>query len=210
MTTIKLTGEIVDSQLKVDLPADLQDGIVEIELTLPEDRTPTPIIGISVECCDTSIVVCRAGTVLWKHSPTNNVGGLLFVQTVVQYMRIKRQLQIDMVSARHLLIDIGSALPLTQERTKMVAGRQIETGIPTRTEVSSIEVREAIEPDLFALEHTIRRILTAPFPEEAVLAEFTNVLQTQPLQLTGEFALMRLDERLQTFLGIPVLRVNDE
>ena len=62
----------------------------------------------------------------------------------MQHLRNKHNLLIGEPTAEKAKIDIGSAYPLPQERTYMVKGRNLTTGLPDSVEVSSIEIREAI------------------------------------------------------------------
>ena len=65
-------------------------------------------------------------------------------EDIVQHLRNKHNLLIGEPTAEKAKIDIGSAYPLPQERTYMVKGRNLTTGLPDSVEVSSIEIREAI------------------------------------------------------------------
>ena len=212
---ISLKGEIKDGQLKVDLPADLGDGLVDVELTLPEDRMPPPVISIALNYCNLSLIVTRAGMELWRTD--FHTTGLDIVQAVVSHMRGKRDLLIGRPTAENLILSIGSALPLEQERTQSVSGRNLVTGDPARIEVSSLELRDTLEADFHHLEFEIKHGITPrEIPTDYLIFprvlpnEFYPLLQAQPTKLTGKYAgIKRLDERLQAFLGIPIVRADD-
>lgn len=86
-------------------------------------------------------------------------------EDIVQYMRNKHNLLIGEAKAESVKIEIGSAYPLPQERTTIVQGRNLTTGLPDSVEVSSIEIREAISGSVNILMDTIKDTLDATPPE---------------------------------------------
>jgi rod shape-determining protein MreB len=80
-------------------------------------------------------------------------------------MRTKHNLLIGEPTAETLKINIGSAYPLAQERMDQVRGRNLVTGLPSRIEVSSIEVREAIAGSVDIIIDTIKDALDDTPPE---------------------------------------------
>ena len=59
-------------------------------------------------------------------------------EDIVQYMRSKYNLLIGERTAERAKIEIGSAYPLPEERTMVLRGRNLVTGLPEAVEVSSI------------------------------------------------------------------------
>ncbi len=86
-------------------------------------------------------------------------------EDIVQYMRTKHNLMIGEPTAEKLKIDIGSAYPLPHEQVHSVSGRNLVTGLPTRVEVSSIEVREAIAGSVDIIVDTVKDALDDTPPE---------------------------------------------
>lgn len=86
-------------------------------------------------------------------------------EDIVQYMRTKHNLLIGEPTAQSTKEEIGSAYPLPQERTKVVKGRNLVTGLPDSVEVSSIEIREAINGSVSILIDTIKDTLDDTPPE---------------------------------------------
>jgi actin-like ATPase involved in cell morphogenesis len=68
------------------------------------------------------------------------------VQILRHYLREHHHLLIGRPSAQRTIQEIGSLYPLIPERTLPVKGRDIDTGLPSSREISSIEVREQIAP----------------------------------------------------------------
>ncbi len=86
-------------------------------------------------------------------------------EDVVQFMRTKYNLLIGERSAERAKIAIGSAYPLPEERTFVMRGRNLVTGLPESVEVSSIELREALSPSVSIVVDTIRDALDETPPE---------------------------------------------
>ncbi|MBV9536243.1 MAG: rod shape-determining protein [Solirubrobacterales bacterium] len=70
-------------------------------------------------------------------------------------------------TAETIKIAIGSAMPCEEEQAVEVKGRHLLTGLPTRIELSSAEVREAIGPTLREIMRAIRDTLEETSPELA-------------------------------------------
>ncbi len=63
---------------------------------------------------------------------------------IIRYAREKYNLLIGERMAEQAKIEIGSAYPLNQERTMVIRGRNLITGLPESIEISSVEIREAL------------------------------------------------------------------
>ncbi len=65
-------------------------------------------------------------------------------EEIVRYCREKYNLLIGERMAEEVKMQIGSAFSLNQEKTMVVRGRNLITGLPESIEVSSVEIREAL------------------------------------------------------------------
>lgn len=86
-------------------------------------------------------------------------------EDIVQYMRNKHNLLIGEPTAEAVKMKLGSAYPLPQERTDIVKGRNLITGLPAKIEVSTIEIREALSGSVNILIDTIKDALDDTPPE---------------------------------------------
>ncbi len=86
-------------------------------------------------------------------------------EDIVQYMRTKHNLLIGEPTAEKVKIEMGSAYPLPQERTMIVKGRNLLTGLPASVEVSSIEIREAVSGSVGIIVDTVKDALDDTPPE---------------------------------------------
>lgn len=65
-------------------------------------------------------------------------------QDIMGYVRNKYNLLIGERMAERVKISLGSAYPLREEKTMVVRGRNLVSGLPDAVEVSSVEIREAL------------------------------------------------------------------
>jgi hypothetical protein len=87
-------------------------------------------------------------------------------EDIVQYMRNKyKNLLIGDRTAERAKFEIGSAYPLPEERTMILRGRNLVTGLPEAIEVSSIELREALAGSTNIIVSTIKDALDDTPPE---------------------------------------------
>lgn len=86
-------------------------------------------------------------------------------EDIVQYMRTKHNLLIGEPTAERIKLEIGSAYPLPMERMIQVKGRHLVTGLPAVVEVSSVEIRDAINGSVSIIIDTVREALDQTPPE---------------------------------------------
>lgn len=109
-------------------------------------------------------VVSMFDIVVWS---SVRVGGNRFDEAIVNYIRKKYNLLVGEQTAEEIKIGIGSALPLEEERSMEVRGRDQVTGLPKIMQISSSEVTEAIQEPLQAVVSTVRSTLEKTPPELA-------------------------------------------
>lgn len=118
-------------------------------------------------------------------------------EDIVQYMRNKHNLLIGEPQAEKIKIEIGSAYPLPQERTAIVKGRDLTTGLPESIEVSSIEMREAIAGSINIIVDTVKDALDDTPPELVA-----DLMESGICIAGGAGQLRGLDERLTEEVNI--------
>ncbi len=112
-------------------------------------------------------------------------------EDIIQYARQKYNLMIGEQTAERVKIAIGSAYPLTEEKTMLLRGRNLVTGLPEAVEISSIEVREALANSVSLIVDLIRDVLDDTPPE--LVADLMDI----GICLTGGGALLKgLAERV--------------
>jgi rod shape-determining protein MreB len=86
-------------------------------------------------------------------------------QDIIEYIRNKYNLLIGERMSEQIKMEIGSAFPLESEKTMNIRGRNLVTGLPESIEISSIEVREALNSSLQVIFDTIKDALDEVPPE---------------------------------------------
>ncbi len=118
-------------------------------------------------------------------------------QDIIEYVRNKYNLLIGERMAEQAKITIGSAYHLPQEKTLILRGRNLVTGLPEAVEVSSVEIREAISGSVQTIIDTIKDAMDEVPPE--IVAD----LMETGICMTGGGALLQmLDKRLSEELRI--------
>ena len=146
-------------------------------------------------------IISLGGIVL--HSSIR-VGGDEMNEAIVQYFKKNYNLLIGEKTAESLKCQIGSALPLDEEMTTTVKGRDLVDGIPKTVEVSSAEIREALNEPINTIIEAIKLTLERTPPELA-----SDILDRGIILSGGGSLLRRLDDRIMQETQLPV-NVADE
>jgi rod shape-determining protein MreB len=146
-------------------------------------------------------VISMGGIVI---SRSLRVAGDEMDQDIVQYLRNKYNLLIGERIAEQAKINIGSAYHLPEEKTMLMRGRNLVTGLPEAVEVSSVEIREAISGSVQTIIDTIKDALDETPPE--IVAD----LMEMGICLAGGGGMLKgLDRRLSDELRVRVWVAED-
>jgi len=88
-------------------------------------------------------------------------------EAIMNYMKRTYNLMIGPQTSEHVKIEIGSAAPLESEMTMEVRGRDMISGLPRKTVISSEEVREALKEPIGLIVEAVVRTLEKAEPELA-------------------------------------------
>lgn len=111
----------------------------------------------------TEVAVISMGEIVISRSL--RIAGDELDEDILQFIRKKYNLLIGERMAEQIKITIGSAYPLQTELTMTARGRNLITGLPGSIEVSSVEIREAINPSIQIIIDTIKDALDEVPPE---------------------------------------------
>lgn len=111
----------------------------------------------------TEVAIISMGGIVVSRSL--RVAGDELDQDVAVYIRSKYNLFIGERMAEQVKITIGSAYPLSTEKTIVARGRNLVSGLPESIEISSIEIREAMAGSLQVIVDTIKDALDEAPPE---------------------------------------------
>jgi len=118
---------------------------------------------------------------------------------IMQFFKKNYNLLIGERTAEAIKCEVGSAVPLKEEVTIQVKGRDLVGGIPKTTEVSSVEVREALNENIVQIIEAVKQNLERTPPELSA-----DILD-RGVMITGGGALLKgLDERIRMETNLPV------
>ncbi|MEY2785208.1 MAG: Rod shape-determining protein MreB [Planctomycetota bacterium] len=113
----------------------------------------------------TEIAVLALGGMV--KSTSLRVAGDELDEAIINHLRRQHNLMIGEQSAERIKLTIGSAWPMEQELSMEVKGRDSVTGLPRKTTVTSIEIREALGGPVLQICEAIRGVLEEAPPEIA-------------------------------------------
>ncbi len=126
-------------------------------------------------------------------------GGFDLDAAIQSYVRTRFGIAIGERTAEAVKLAIGSAAPYADEPDAEVRGRETATGMPRTVELSSAELRAAVEDHVTQILETAASCLGDAPPELAQDIIF------QGIHLTGGGSLLRgLSQRLADTTGVPV------
>ena len=118
---------------------------------------------------------------------------------IMQFFKKNHNILIGERTAEAIKCEVGSAVPLREEITIQVKGRDLVGGIPKTTEVSSVEIREALNEAVVQIVDAVRQTLERTPPELSA-----DILD-RGVMITGGGALLKgLDERIRMETNLPV------
>lgn len=123
---------------------------------------------------------------------------------IMQFFKKNYNLLIGERTAESIKCEVGSAVPLKEEVTIQVKGRDLVGGIPKTAEVSSVEIREALNENVVQIVEAVKQSLERTPPELSA-----DILD-RGVMLTGGGALLKgLDERIRMETNLPVHVADD-
>jgi rod shape-determining protein MreB len=150
----------------------------------------------------TEVAVISLGGIVVSRSV--RIGGDEMDTDIVSFARREYNLLMGERTAEEIKIAVGSAHPLPQSRTVTFRGRDLLTGLPRSVEVSSEQIREALEPSILAIIDAIKETIEETPPE--LVADIMD----QGIVLAGGGALLAgLDKRVAEATQMPVHIADD-
>ena len=123
---------------------------------------------------------------------------------VMQFFKKNYNLLIGERTGESIKCEVGSAVPLKEEVTIQVKGRDLVGGIPKTVEVSSVEIRGALNENIAQIVEAVKQTLERTPPELSA-----DILD-RGVMLTGGGALLKgLDERIRMETNLPVHVADD-
>ena len=168
-----------------------------IDVTAPKGCMVVDIGGGTTE-----VAVISLGDIVCSRSL--RVAGDMFDDAIVQFVRKKYSVLIGERTAEEIKISLGSAMPYDGEGALDIRGRNLIDGLPKNVEVTSADIREALEDPINQIVETVRTTIEKTPPELAA-----DILDSG-IVLTGGGALIRgLAQLISSKTGMPA-RVAEE
>lgn len=132
------------------------------------------------------------------------VAGVRIDEAITTYVRKKYNLLIGAPTAEEIKIKIGSALPLEEELSMEVQGRDQVAGLPKTITITSGEVTEAIAECLAAIVNVVRSVLEQTPPELSA-----DIIDRGMAVVGGGALLRNIDRLLTQETGVPCYVAQD-
>jgi rod shape-determining protein MreB len=176
-----MISEPMAAAIGAGLPVDAPTGCMIVDIG--GGTTDIAVIALNGIVCDASV----------------RTAGDELDQSIVQYMRKTYNVLIGEPTAELIKMRIGSAMPLDDELSMAVKGRDLVSGLPRTVVVDSSGIRDAMQESLQKIVNGIRQALEVTPPELA-----SDILD-RGITLTGGGAHIRRMAELITFeTGLPV------
>ena len=162
-----------------------------------EIAEPNGNIVVDIGGGTTEVAVISLGGIVVCNSL--RVAGDELNEAIINYVKKELNLIIGETTAEDIKIRLGCAMPLVTTETMEIRGRDLNTGLPKILQISSEQVREAIEEPISQIIDVIKVALEKTPPE------LSSDVMERGIILTGGGALIRnIDKLISMSTGIPV------
>ena len=137
-------------------------------------------------------------------SESARVAGDKMNLAIENYIKEKYNLAVGTQTAEMIKIKIGTALPLKEEKSIEIRGRDLISGLPKNIKITSNEVCEAISESLDEIVQTIKLVLRKTPPELSADIMYKGMV------VSGGGALLKnINELIAKNTGVPCLQAKD-
>lgn len=126
------------------------------------------------------------------------VGGDCFDDAIIRYLRKKHNLLIGERTAEEIKVNIGCAIPVSNEVTMEVTGRNLISGMPKTQAVTTADIYEALKEPVSELIEAIQAVIERTPPQLA-----SDIFEDGIVFTGGAAALNGLSEAVYAALKVP-------
>ncbi len=163
---------------------------------------PTASMIVDIGGGTTEVAIISLSGVVFSKSI--RVGGDEMDDAIISYMKRAYKLMIGVRTAEEIKVKIGSALPLDEELTLEVKGRDYTAGLPKTLHITSTEVRQPLLETLNSIVDLVRNAL------ERCPPELSADLVDRGIVMAGGGSLIRkLDLLISEKTGLPIIVADD-
>lgn len=163
---------------------------------------PTGYMIVDIGGGTTDVAVISLGGIVAAASA--KVAGNKIDQAIADYIKKHMNLAIGERAAEEIKVTIGSAIPVEDEETYEVRGRDFLTGLPRTVELSTNDVVDAISERLQEMVRTIKIVLQQTPPELSA-----DVMDHGIIMTGGGSLLRNIDELVFRSTGVPARIAKD-
>ncbi len=138
----------------------------------------------------TEVAVISLGGIVTSKSI--RIAGDELTDDIINYAKRYLDMAIGEVTAEEVKMEIGCALPIMTELTKIIRGRDLTTGLPVKKEITSQQVEFAMKDSLNKIIEGIKMVIEETPPE--LLSDIVE----KGIMLTGGGALIKNFDKLIT------------
>lgn len=150
----------------------------------------------------TDIAVISLGGVVVKTSI--KVAGDKFDDAIIKYVRTKYKIMIGEKTAEDLKVSIGTAFKGNRDLVTTMKGRNLVTGLPDVIEITTEEVRQALNESAYMIVDRVKAVLENTPPELAA-----DIIDKGILMTGGGALLNGLDKLIEFETGVKVKVADD-
>jgi rod shape-determining protein MreB len=137
-------------------------------------------------------------------SKSLRVAGDEMDEDIINYLRMRYNLLLGSRTAEEIKVSEGSAYPIGKESKIFVRGRDLASGLPSKINVSTAEIREALSNTLRSIIEAIKDVVEESPPE------LVSDIAEKGIYLTGGGALLKgLPQLLAKEIKMPVTLAED-
>ncbi|HHV27487.1 rod shape-determining protein [Anaerosalibacter bizertensis] len=160
-------------------------------------QEPTGSMIVDIGGGTTEVAIISLGGIVTSRSI--RIGGDELDESIVNYIKKEYSLMIGERTAEEVKIVIGSADEKGKETKMQIRGRDLISGLPKTTEITSSEIHEAMKEPISNIIDAIK------FTLEKTPPELASDIMEQGIMLTGGGALLNgIDRLIKSETGMPV------
>ena len=158
---------------------------------------PTGNMIVDIGGGTTEVAVISLGGIVISNSI--KIAGDEIDKEIVNYVKNNLNLAIGMTAAENVKIELGCVIDPVTEKTMIISGRELTTGLPEDKTINAKQVKEAIMPCIDKIVETVKQTFERTPPELA-----SDIVE-QGITLAGGGALIRgIDSLISKRTEIPV------
>src|SRR3989344_5697646 len=132
------------------------------------------------------------------------VAGNKIDQAISDYIKKQFNLATGERTAEEIKINIGSAIPIEEELSMIIKGRDFLSGLPRSLEIKTNEIVKAMESELRNIVKAIKQVLHQTPPELA-----SDIIEKGIIMTGGGSLLRNLNTLISRSTGVPVVVAKD-